>query len=207
MPATADQPLYDGKQLAIAKVYARSVLTLAEKSGSAELVLNELAELAALVHESPVFARMISDPLLGTEELRRALERLFRGKVSDLVVDTLQVMRRKGRLALLPALSESYRREHQAASGILDVRVVSAVPLSPELRQRLTLAIDRHTAHKSHLIETVDPEILGGLVVRVGDEKIDASVARELASLGRAFAARASKEILSGRAYTAEEAR
>lgn len=205
--AATDKAFLGDKQLAIAKVYARSLLALAEEGKSTEEVLEELGDLATLAKESPAFTRLISDPLLGSEELRGTLEKLFRGKITDLVVDTLQVMRRKGRLALLPALAESYRREHQAKKGILDVSVVSAVPLSADLRQRLIQAIDRHTARKSHLIETVDPEILGGLVVKVGDEKIDASVARELALLGRAFAARASKEILSGKAYTAEEAR
>ncbi len=199
-------PKFNDKELAVARLYARSILDLASRQGSEEATLGELAELADLARESRDFGRLLRDPLLGTEAVGRTLETLFRGKLSDLTVDALQVMRRKGRLALVPEVAETFRREHQAARGIVDVHVVSAVPLSPALKERLAAAVDRHTGRRSHLVETVDPDILGGLVVRVGDEKIDTSVARELSRLGGALLARASSEILSGKAYTAEEA-
>lgn len=199
-------PIFNYSELAVARVYARAILDLAKQQGSEEATRDELAALAELAQENRDFARLLGDPLLGSAEASQALERLFRGQASDLVADALQVMRRKGRLGLLPAVAESYRREYQAMRGIVDVEVKSAVPLPEALRARLVAAIDRHTGRQSHLIETVDPDILGGLVVRVADEKIDTSVARELSRLGSALAARASSEILSRKDYTAEEA-
>lgn len=199
-------PTFNDKEIAVARLYARSILDLARREGSEEAILDELAGLAGLAEESADFTRLLRDPLLGTGEVGEAIEKLFRGKLADLTVDALQVMRRKGRLALLPAVAETYRREHQAVLGIVDVHVKSAVPLPPALAARLVAAVDRHTGKQSHLIETVDPDILAGLVVRVGDEKIDTSVARELSRLGAALLARASREILSRKDYLAEEA-
>lgn len=197
----------DEKALEIARVYARSLLALASEAGAADAVLSELSEISALVDLSPAFARLVADPFLGSAETAGAIEKLFRGKASDLTVDALQVLRTKGRLALIPALAETYRQELQTAQGFVEVQVTTAVALSAELKGRLARAVDQHTGKKSRLLETVDPNILGGLVVKIGDEKIDSSVARELSKLSEALLARASKEILSGRAYSAEEAR
>ena len=197
----------DESKLGVARVYARSLFSLANAAGISDVVLAELGEISQLAEASPAFSRLVSDPFLGSAEVEGTLERLFRGKASDLVVDTLQVLRRKGRLALLPALAETFRQELQAAEGSVEVHVTTAVALSAELKARLNRAVDQHTGKKGRLIETVDPNILGGLVVKIGDEKIDSSVARELSKLSEALLARASKEILSGRAYSAEEAR
>ncbi len=196
---------FNDKEMALARVYARSILALAEEAGRGDEVRAELAALAELAAESPAVARLLGDPLLGAEERQRALELAFRKRASDLVVDALQVIARKNRLALLPAIAESYRLELQHARGIIDVKVTSAVALTPALRERLTAAIAGRTGMRCQLKEEIDPTILGGLVVRVGDQKIDTSVARELAKLSGAFMGRASREILSGKAYTAEE--
>lgn len=200
---------FNDKEMGIARVYARSLLSLAQEGGAeggkAEELQGDLAAVVTLADESPEVARLLGDPLVGSEERRRVIERAFRGKASDLLVDALQVVARKGRLALLPAIAESFRLEHQKARGIVDVFVTTAVPLSDALRSRLTQAIASRIGMQCHLIEEIDPDILGGLVVRVGDQKIDTSVARELGKLSEAFRGRASREILSGKAYTAEE--
>lgn len=194
----------DDRQFAVARVYARALLDLAEETGAAEDLLEELAAAARLADSNPELADFLSSPLVGAETRRQAIERFFRGRASDLLVDALQVVSRKGRLAFLPAIAESYRREHRERRGIVDAEVTSATPLSPALRERLSRAIAARTGRQSQLVERVDPDLLGGLVVRVGDQKIDASVARGLAKLAASLAERASQEILAGRLAAVE---
>ena len=82
--------------------------------------------------------------------------------------------------------------------------VTSAVPLGADARERLTKAMQARTGKKPQLIERVDESLLGGLVVQVGDEKLDCSVAHRLATLRESFRERASREIQAGTAYIAE---
>ena len=76
--------------------------------------------------------------------------------------------------------------------------MTSAVPLTDEQRRRLAAAIEGGTGLSPTLVERVDPAILGGLVVRLGDRKADASVATRLNNLSEALRARASRQLRSG---------
>jgi len=195
---------FDHRLLAVARVYARALLDLAEETSAAEEVLDELQGVARLAEADPALADFLASPLVGAETRRQAIERLFRGRASDLVVDALQVISKKGRLGILAAIAESYRQEHRDRLGLVDVLVTTAVPLPRALAERLSRALEAKTGKTSHLIEQVDPELLGGLVVRVGDQKFDASVVRKLGRLAAALAERASREILSGRLAAVE---
>lgn len=195
---------FSDKVMAIAAVYAEALLDLAESRGEADALREELGELAVAVQRDPDFARFLESPLVETVERSDSLERMFRGQASELLVDGLQVINRKGRIALLPAIAEAYRQAHNRLRGRVVVEVASAVRLDDGQRSRLLAAVQAATGFSGRLEETVDPSLLGGLVVKIGDQKTDATVATRLAGLSRALLARGSQEILSG-SYTAGE--
>ncbi len=191
----------DERQMGLARVYARAILALAEEKGESETLLDELAELARLVEREPAFAEFLVSPLVDVEARGATLERLFRGRASDLLVDTLQVLNRKRRLGLLPAIVHVYRNELRERQGLVDVKVRTAAPLPEPLRDRLRAALGRFTGGKRpELAEAVEPSLLGGIVVEVDGKKLDASLAARLRDLGAALAQRASQEILRRRA-------
>ena len=195
---------YNEEALAIARVYARAILDLAEKRGESEAIGEELAGLGSLLADSPALAHYLSDPFVNPEKRRLLLERTLRGRVSDLLVDGLQVVNRKGRLALLPELAEAYRRMLLELHGEVEVEVATAVPLSSAQREKLRGAAARHTGKKARLIESVDESLMGGMVVRVADRKIDNSIIKDLRRLSRLLAERGSLEILSGKSHFAQ---
>ncbi len=192
-------PNIDDKQLAIASVYARSILELAERQGVTNSLLAEFEELATALSGNAELADFFSSPLVDAEERAASLEKIFRGKASDLAVDSLQVINRKGRLEMLAAIVTALHQERQTLRGEIDVEVATAVPLSDALRARLQAAVDRFTGKKSCLVEVVDEQLLGGMVLRLGDQKIDSSVVRELEKMNETLAARTSREILRAR--------
>jgi F-type H+-transporting ATPase subunit delta len=192
-------------QLAVARVYSRAMLEIAEKQGEADQLLAELTDLAALLARDPEIAAVFASPLVDVEAKAKLLEKVFRGRASDLLVDSLLVINRKERLDILPAVAESYRREHRDLRGVADVYVKTAVPLSEALRERLTAAASRFTGLNARLVESVEPGLLGGMVLQVGDEKIDASVASRLKALSESLLRRGSEEIYRGTAYSAAE--
>lgn len=199
-------PKVDDKQIGAARIYCRALLGLAEKNGVADDVRAELGEIAKLVAESPRFAHFIASPLVDPHDRERTIEKIFRGRASDLLVDALQVMNRKGRLALVPTLAEVYREEHEALRGRIEVRVISAVALTGEARERLRQTLARSTGRQVALVETVDAALIGGMIVRVGDQKYDASVRHKIRTLRGLFDERARQHIYQTRAGDAEAA-
>src|SRR6185369_5959471 len=192
------------RAMTLGRIYAKGILELAEAQGESAALLGEIADLAGLVAADPALAQFFSSPLIEEETRRPVLEKVFRGHASDLLVDTLQVINRKGRLGILPAIAEAYRQEYRALHGLVDARVRTAVPLTAELRERLRATVAHFTGKQPDLIEKVDPALIGGMIVEVEGKKIDSSVAHRLKQVGAALDRRSSQEIWSGSAYTAE---
>jgi F-type H+-transporting ATPase subunit delta len=188
----------DERSLALGRIYASAILALAEPQGQGEAMLDELGGLAQLLAGDPELELFFASPLIDEEAREQVIEKTLRGHASDLLVDALQVINRKGRLGNLRAIAEAYRLEYRNLHGLVDARVRTAVPLSPELRERLRTAVARFAGKQPDLIEKVDPSLLGGMVVEVAGKKIDTSVSSRLRQLGAALDRRASQEIQRG---------
>lgn len=200
---TGKKRKFDEDELAIAQLYADALRRLAPDEAE-EGLLAELDAVVEMLDGNPEIEEVFRSPLVDAERRRETLERALRGRASDLLVDTLQVMNRKGRLGLLRALAEAYRREYESARGIVEVEVTTAVPLSDELRRRTAEAAGRMVGATARLAETVEPELLGGIVIRVGDRKIDSAVATEISKIANRLLERSSRELLSGKTYVIE---
>jgi F-type H+-transporting ATPase subunit delta len=194
----------DEREREIGRLYAEAILHVAEEKGQAEELLEELNGLVEYLDRNPELERFLASPMIEEGPRAQAIEHAFRGHASELLVDSLLVVNRKGRLAALRAIAVAYRAALRDLRGWMDVHVRSAVPLTEPLRARLTQALAASTRRKPTLIEKVDPAVIGGLVVEVEGRKIDASVASRLHDLSVALLARAAREIHSGRAYVAE---
>jgi F-type H+-transporting ATPase subunit delta len=191
----------DEQDREIGRLYAGAILHVAEEGGQAEELLEELNGLIAYLDGNPELEQFLGSPLIEEGPRAQAIERAFRGKASDLLVDSLLVINRKGRLSALRAVAVAYRKELRNLRGWMDVVVRTAVPLTAALRERLNQVLAASTSRKPTLIEKIDPAVIGGLVIEVEGRKIDASVASRLHDLSEALLARASREIHSGKAY------
>ena len=191
----------DEQELAVAAVYARSLLGLARDRVEADQIEQELADLAGLLDADADLDGYLLSPLVDDEARSAALEKAFRNRANPLVANTLQVMNAKGRLGLLRALAEAYRLENEDRRGEVDVEVTTAVELSDDLRRRITVTASRYAGKTARLIEKVDPDLLGGLVLRVGDRKIDSSLARRIHDARENLFQRASEELHGDKSY------
>lgn len=195
----------DDRALALGRVYGVPLLDLGEEQGQADDLLGELQEVVRLLDGDPTIEDFFASPLVDADDRRQVIEKVFRGKASDLLVDALQVVNRHGRLGFLRAIAEAYRLAYRDRRGLVDARVRTAVPLDEVLRASLRQAIARFTGKQPTLDEKVDPALLGGMVVEVAGTKIDGSVASRLRDLSAALEQRASQEIHRGaQAYSAE---
>ncbi|HLX08339.1 MAG TPA: ATP synthase F1 subunit delta [Thermoanaerobaculia bacterium] len=188
----------NGRDLRVARIYAKAMLDLAVAEKQEDGLLDELDELRRAIAGDEELAAFLASPLVSGAARAEVIERVFRRRASDLLVDALEVINRKGRLGLLAAIAVAYRGEYRELRGLVDAQVTTAVPLGKAQRASLAAAVAKLTGKQPDLIERVDPSILGGLVVEVAGEKIDSSLATRLRDVGTILAQRAAVELHRG---------
>lgn len=188
----------DERLSGLAATYAEALFEVAEPAGVADSVLEEIEALVAMGAEHPAIRQALLSPLVAPAQRAEAVEHALRGRLSDVLVDFYQVVNRRGRADLLPEIAKAYRSIYQRERKILDVRVASAVPLDDVLRGRIRSAVKGRTGFDARLLEQVEPELIGGLVLRLRDWKFDSSLKRSLERLHAALLERASNEIIRG---------
>jgi F-type H+-transporting ATPase subunit delta len=192
--------VFDISTQRIARVYAEALLRAADKRGQAEEVLEELESLVQDVFTaSPELENLFSSASIGRTAREELIRKVFTGRASELVLNLLLVLNDHDRLSELRAIVAACRELRDQRAGRLQVQVRSAVPLRDDQRQRLLEQL-RETFHKEPVLQTqVDPELLGGMVVRVGDWLYDQSVRTQLDNLRHQIIERSSYEIQSRR--------
>jgi F-type H+-transporting ATPase subunit delta len=185
----------------VADVYAGSLLELANESNSAAAVLEEFNDLIAYMGRDADFAGFMESPAVDDDVRRASLEKIFRGRLSDLLLNTLLVLNDRYRSDLIRAVHERYRLRLEEQLGQVEVEVASATELDSSARERLKQTLGKLFAREVILIERVDPDLVGGLLVQCGDRRYDVSVAKRLAGLREALYERASREVHSGKPY------
>jgi F-type H+-transporting ATPase subunit delta len=179
------------KQHAAALSYANALLALANEKQQAEVIGQELKDIATVIDASPSFGAFLRDPAVSIVDQQKLLNNVFAGKVNPLVHNTLGVMANKGRLGLVREVIDAYHDLLDEQLGKIEVDVTVARRLDgPELenvRQRISAALKKDVV----IHQYVDENIIGGLVIRVQDKLIDASVKSQLDTLKKKLIAAA----------------
>ncbi len=174
MPDSIDE------QIELADVYAAALFDLAREAGRIREVGDELAEVVRLSEQEPGFGRFLESVIIEEDARAGSLEAIFRGKLSDEVLNTLQVMNRHGRAGLVKALLRAYVLRQERDARQIEVVVTSAVPLDASQQQEVT-RLAREISGREPLIEyRVEADILGGLVLRIGEYRYDSSLRQRL---------------------------
>ncbi len=190
--------------VAIAAVYAKAFFSLAESAGTRDDTFAELRDLVDYVNHTPAFEHFLISSSVDVEKRRSTLEKALRGKSSDLLADFVQVLNRKGRLELLEQIREQYRLLLEDAQKRVEVTVTSATALSEETKTSLMTALKSYTGADPVLTQSVDPSLTGGMMLHIGDTKIDFSVASKLKNYQDALQTRATRELQGGRRFFQE---
>jgi len=181
-PETPDAAAPDAAPDRLSRVYAEALLAAA--GGRAEEVGEELAGFVAGVLDSGAKVEAyLASPAVGRRAKTETLARATAGHVSDPVRGLLGVLDRNGRLGLVRRVAAAYRDLLDQRAGRVRVRVTSAVPLTPDQQARLAETLSARLGKTPVLATAVDPGLLGGLVVRVGDRVFDTSVRTRLETL------------------------
>jgi len=169
----------------VARIYARAVDEAAEAAGCRREVLAELGLIAReVLPQVPEAAAVFASPKVSPEEKSRIIDRLTAGRMQPTTTNVLHVLARHGRLGLLGSVVAAAERLAEERDGRRQATFTSAVPLDAAEQARVVADAEKALAARLVPRFVVDPAIIGGLVVRVGDTIYDQSVATGLARLG-----------------------
>ncbi|MBI3468127.1 MAG: ATP synthase F1 subunit delta [Planctomycetes bacterium] len=168
----------------LARVYAQAFWGAAEKAGAAEAAIGELdAFLEELVQPNPAFAEFLRSRIVSRENKEQVFQQGLQERVSPVLLRFLLVLNRHQRLDLLRDISRACHEIDSERRGRVPVQVTVAAKLDGELTERIRVRL-RELLQKEPMVSIrVDPELLGGLVVRVGDSVYDGSLATQLKRL------------------------
>lgn len=185
MPAPTRQPstVLDPEALGLSAVYAQALLENTPDDAQAGELVQELDALVALLDTMPQSQTLLSGLALDANHRNIFVQRAFSGNVSGPIEALLGVMAAHGRLAILRETAHTLRRLLDQRMGKVEVTLTTALALDPGQQQEIELKL-RETIGAPIVFKTrVDERILGGIVLRIGEQNYDASIAAELGRL------------------------
>ena len=172
----------------VAYRYARSLMQLSVDQGNLAAAEQDMRLLADTCKANPDLVLLLKSPVVKADKKAAVLAKVFAGNVGEVTHRFMGIMVRKGREAMLPQVAQAFVEIYRENQNIVLAEVRSAVPLTDAVRKQVTeLAQKNHPGKSIVLSEKVDPTLIGGLIVRVGDEQYDGSVSRRLGDLRRKF--------------------
>jgi len=167
----------------VSRRYAEAIFSVAREAGRLEDFEAELAAANQLLAEMPQLRALLAHPEIPRESKLRLVEETFGGRLSAEMVSFLRVLVLRGRQALLLEIGESFSALADEARNLIRARVASAIPLAPEQKARLREKLIAMTGKRIELEEEIDPALLAGVRVWLGDRMIDGTAAGRLAEL------------------------
>ena len=169
---------------AAARRYARALFSLAREERRGQEVREELDRLAELFRASPELREALLTPLYPVKQRRNVLRAVAeREGLSRLITNFYAFLIDQRRLVDFPGIREEFIRLADEEAGLMTAEVVSATPLDDRRRDRLRRALSERTGYEVKLDISVDPELIGGAIARVGDLVFDGSIRAQLDQL------------------------
>jgi F-type H+-transporting ATPase subunit delta len=166
----------------IAQVYARALFQVADEQGKLDLVREQLRVFADALNENADLRVFFFSPYFSTEEKKDGLHRTLEG-ADPAIVNFLEALLERHRMPVIFRIRDEYQRLWDAENKLLPVEVTSAVDLDEATVKSIGERIGEQTGQRVELTSRVDPSILGGIVLRVGNSILDASIKHRLDQL------------------------
>jgi len=175
---------FDSGRQQLGQVYAKALLGVTEKTGTTAVVLAEFDSfLVDVLGKIPQLAVMLASVRVSFAERETLLNRTLKGRMHQQLLDFLKVVARHGRMDCLHAINSAAHRLNDKLCGRVRVTVTTAVPLSAESMAAVQVKLSQGLNKEVILSPRVNSEVMGGLVIQIGDKVFDSSVKNQLSRL------------------------
>jgi F-type H+-transporting ATPase subunit delta len=175
---------------AAAERYARAIFELGAEAGQLDRMSQEISDFAASFSELPLLRRALENPVLEEVQRETILRHIARrSELSPLTINALLVLLRRRRLGALPGIARRLRSMSDEKNGVCRAKIISASSLPETYFTQLKQGLERVLGKRVIVEHEEDPELLGGIVARIGDRTIDGSIQGRLEELRRKLTA------------------
>ena len=175
-------------EITVAIRYAKAIIDLATEQKTLEEINKDMEFFVRTIKANPQLNAVLANPIIYHDKKIKILEQIFGGKVNKLTIEFFKIMVNKSRAEILYVAAQEFLNQYDVIKHITKATVVSASPLSEENKKTILTELEQTTGGTIKLTVKVDPDLIGGFVLTVGDKQIDTSVAASLAKLKKEFA-------------------
>lgn len=166
--------------------YAKAILDIAQSSGKAEAVNNDMKSVVNAIGDSAELKEFLASPIIKMDVKKSAVSEIF-SSVQNETNSLFQLLFENKRFEILESVAKEYKRLFDESNGVEVAKVTTAIAITPELESKVLAKIAEFSDKKITIENTIDPSIIGGFILRVGDQQYNASVANKLGELKREF--------------------
>ena len=170
-----------------ARRYAKSLIGLAEEKNVLKDVFNDMSLIKNTVAENKDLQLLLKSPVVNTDKKQAILSAIFKGSLNALSLLFLQLISSKKRESLIHAIAKSFIDQYKLLNNVITAEVTTAIKLDKNKIDSIISLYNKEKGDSFEIIEKVNPEIIGGFILRVGDRQIDTSISKEIRELKKAF--------------------
>lgn len=167
--------------------YAKAALSIAEKQNKEAIVNKDMQLIENTIANSKELQSFFNNPVFKAEEKLKVVNAVFGDKIDEITKNVIQLLLKSKRISLLPFVAKQYQNLYKKSQNVASAVATTAVPLTDTLKEKFITKIKQETGQDVSLQNNVDPSIIGGYILQIGDKQIDASISGELNNLSRKF--------------------
>ncbi len=172
------------KNLTVARRYAKALLIIGKEDGQAETYKEELNTFAGLIAKERELEQAITNPLYNVSDRKKVLQAIIdRVEISKVMKSFLLLLFDKGRISFLSAINEFYQKLADELKGVARASLVSATELPSESIEKIRTTLSKKIGKDIILEVEHDPNLIGGVVSRIGDLVLDGSIRTQLLNM------------------------
>lgn len=172
----------------LASRYAKALLDLAKEKNQVPQVFADVQWLQAVCRESKDFVNLLCSPIIKADKKKSIVNAVTANNVSEMIKGFTNLLIAKNREALLPEILPAFIDQYKVLNNIHTVKLTTAVPVSDEVKNNIINQVKKASGEQNIELEaTVNPDIIGGFVLEMGDKMVDASVSYDLRAIAKQF--------------------
>ncbi len=164
----------------VATRFAKSLLELAIEQKSEDKVLKDMEAVSSICKESKDFNVLLKNPIINASKKIAVTDKIFSGKVEKISDNFINLIIKHNREQYLHEIADSYIAQYKEYKGIIDVEVVSAIKLDKKTLDSVMEKVKAKYSGTFDIKETINKEVIGGFILRVGHEQIDMTISRKI---------------------------